>query len=366
MGLVAINESASTKDASAEEEVWTVGRMLNWMQGYLERKGDENPRLSAQWLLSDATGLSRVQLYVNLDRQLSANELAVLRSTVSRRGVGEPLQYITGQAAFRHITVKVAPGVLIPRPETEVLVSEALSLLPPAKRPRSFDDRFIEALAQGVAANGTLDDDLEEASDADDAYADVKRVLRAAREEVAAPQGDDTLLVADIGTGSGCVACSMAYEHSSVRVIAADISAEALALARENVAALGLEDRITLVKSDIGDGIDPVYEGRFDLVVSNPPYIPREVLATLSPEVSQFEPQLALDGGEDGLDVYRRLLDWCTRALKPGGKFAVELHETCLDSARELACDAGFENVRVVNDLAGKPRVLTAVKSPSV
>ena len=115
-------------------DIWTIQAALDWTVGYLERKGDENPRLSAQWLLSEATGLSRIELYANFEQPLSMEERDVLRAYVTRRGKGEPLQYITGEVGFRHITVKVRPGVLIPRPETEVLVSEALALLPAAPK----------------------------------------------------------------------------------------------------------------------------------------------------------------------------------------------------------------------------------------
>ena len=362
MGNVASEESKPGKAASSPDDVWTIKRALDWIQGYLERKGDPQPRLSAQWLLAEVTSLTRMQLYVNLDRVLTADELARLHTFVARRASGEPLQYITGEVGFRHITLKVRPGVLIPRPETEVLVSEALSLLPRAKRPRAFDDRFIEALASGASA---VDDDVDGDSaddDALDSYAGVKRAMKAAREALSVQGDDGELIVVDVGTGSGCIACSIAAEHASTRVIACDISPEALSLARENVALLGLGERVSVIESDIGDGVNASYLGNIDLVVSNPPYIPRDVLGTLSREVSDFEPQLALDGGPDGLDVYRRLIAWCQQALKPGGACAFELHETCLDQARDIAQQAGFSDVRIVDDLAGKPRVLTAVK----
>ena len=126
------------------DDTWTIKAALDWTQGYLERKGDENPRLSAEWLLCEACKLRRVELYVNFERPLSLEEREVLRGYVARRGQGEPLQYITGEVAFRHIAVKVRRGVLIPRPETEVLVSEALSLLPPAAR-RVARDSQIDA-----------------------------------------------------------------------------------------------------------------------------------------------------------------------------------------------------------------------------
>ena len=132
---------------------WTIKKALEWTEGYLADKGDENPRLSAQWLLSEACGLSRTQLFINFDRPLSEDERGVLRGYVRRRGAGEPLQYITGEVAFRHITVKVRPGVLIPRPETEVLVSEVLAALPtPGPRDVAWNPEAAEQEREAVAA----------------------------------------------------------------------------------------------------------------------------------------------------------------------------------------------------------------------
>ena len=329
------------------DDVWTVKRILEWIEGYLAQHGDGNPRLSAQWLVGEALGVSRMQLFLDAERPLTADERAVLRDWTRRRASGEPLQYITGKAAFRHISVNVRPGVLIPRPETEVLVSEALALLPAAPKPQ--DDLDAELLRQ---------------------YAELSE--QEAGEEDAATRDNDNpvvgrvpavqLLVADICTGTGCIACSIAYEHPRAHVVATDISPEAAALARENAQELGLDERIDVVECDLGEGIDPALSGTFDLVVSNPPYIPTDVLAALPHEVAGFEPELALDGGADGLDVFRRLLDWCSGALAPGGAFAFELHETCLEDAAAEAEYAGFCDVRVVEDLAGRPRVLVGRK----
>ena len=328
-------------------DIWTIKAALDWTVGYLERKGDENPRLSAEWLLGEACGLRRIELYANFDRPLSVEERDVLRDYVARRGKGEPLQYITGEVGFRHITVKVRPGVLIPRPETEVLVSEALALLPSVERPRALDSRMTEAEAEALLAAAEA---VEGGQDAPDGPSP-------AAESPAAEQAPP-LFVADLCTGSGCIACSIAYEHPRARVIATDIAPEAAALARENAEALGVADRVRVVECDLGQGVPPSALGRLDLVVSNPPYVPTGVLADIPREVADFEPALALDGGDDGLDVLRRLLPWCAHALKPGGGFAFELHEGHLEKAAALAHKEGFADVRIVDDLAGRPRVL--------
>lgn len=333
------------------EGAWTIQRALDWTEGYLERKGDASPRASAQWLLSEALGVSRVQLYVSFDKVLSDQELAVLHDYVARRGAGEPLQYITGEAPFRHITVHVKPGVLIPRPETEVLVSEALALVPEPKR-RTYDDDIVAALAKH--ADTALD-----IIDSDSSSGAFKGVFEQARAQADAEDGAHApILVADICTGTGCIALSIASENDDARVIATDLSAEACALARENRKALGLESRVAVLQCDLGAGIGEDRMGTFDLVVSNPPYVPSDVMRQLPAEVADFEPALALDGGADGLAVYRRLLPWARRALKPGGGLAVELHETCLGEAARMASEEGFDQIRIVKDLAGKPRVL--------
>lgn len=352
------------------DEVWTVKAALDWTCGYLERKGDENPRLSAQWLLSKACDLSRIELYVCADRPLSLDERAVLRGYVTRRGRGEPLQYITGEVGFRHITVRVRPGVLIPRPETEVLVSEVLASLPAPRRPRAFDST-ISAQEGAALLDARLRDQGALPQEAASAHADGLAEAEAkvgaeaeAGERLGEPAENPArgLLVADICTGSGCIACSLAFEHADVRVVATDIAPEAVALARENAHELGLDARVKVLECNLGDGVDASLLGCFDAVAANPPYIPTSVLADIPREVTDFEPACALDGGADGLNLFRPLAAWSLRALKPGGTFACELHEGHLDQAAALARDAGFCKVCVVNDLAGRPRVLVARK----
>lgn len=347
---------------------WTIKKALEWTEGYLADKGDENPRLSAQWLLSEACGLSRTQLFVNFDRPLSEDERGVLRDYVRRRGAGEPLQYITGEVAFRHINVKVRPGVLIPRPETEVLVSEVLAALPtPGPRDVAWNPEAAEQEREAVAA---VKKALEEAGES---VPPLENTESNETEEDVAVGGDlgrpssagmdetrKSLLVADLCTGSGCIACSLAYEHPDVRVIATDVAPEAVALAKENTEALGLADRVAVLQCSLGSGIGEKRMGTFDAVVSNPPYVPTAVMADIPREVADFEPALALDGGADGLDLFRPLAQWAARALKPGGVLACELYEGHMDAARAVAEQAGFVDVHIVDDLTGRPRVLVA------
>ncbi len=287
---------------------WTIKRVLDWTSGYLERKGDEHPRLSAEWLLAAVTGLSRVELYVNFDKPLEAAELDEMHAAIERRSAGEPLQYVTGEMPFRHIVLRCERGVLIPRPETEILVDAAL---------------------EGV----------------DDALS-----------------GEKDVRVLEVGTGTGCIALSLASERPGTHVVATDLSERAIELATRNREALGLEGAVDIVECDLASGVDSELMGTFSVLVSNPPYIPTRVLSEEVPaEVRDFEPELALDGGPDGLDVFRRLLDLAPTALVPGGMLVVELYEGSLDDAAALVREReGWSSVEVREDLAHRPRVLVA------
>lgn len=366
---------------------WTIKAALDWTVGYLGRKGDENPRLMAERLLSAACDMPRIQLYVNFDRVLTSRERELLRGYVTRRGAGEPLQYITGEAPFRHITVKVAPGVLIPRPETEVLVSEALAMLPPAPKRIAFDSTIdawegdlLKAVQEETSAAESSANQAEDA--AEDRLEKRFDAPIGARVEDDGPQaspqlGDPSmpsdepskeeapkmpLLVVDLCTGSGCIAAAMAYERPDIRVFATDVSPCAVALAKDNIERCGVADRVRIAQCHLGDGVPPAAMGRLDLVVSNPPYVPSSVVQGLSEEVRSFEPRLALDGGADGLDLFRQIAPWAAAALKPGGGLACELFEGHMEQASDIARKAGLEEVRIVEDLAGRPRVLTARK----
>ena len=311
----------SAADASSQpRRSWTVRSALEWTRDFLTRKGDEHPRLSAEWLLCAATGLSRVDLYVNYDRPLDATELSTLHDGVARRGRGEPLQYVTGEVGFRHIVLKCAPGVLIPRPETEILVDEVLSYLDDLARSRGEGPTFVGPLSP--------------------------------------------LRTLEVGVGTGCITLSLASERPAVRAVATDISPDAIALATRNCDALDLTSRVSLVQTDLAAGVEGALDGAFDVLVSNPPYIPTAQMALLPREVGGFEPSLALDGGPDGLDVFRRLVELGATALRPGGLLACELHEDTLVAASELpGVRAHYRDIRIVRDLTGRDRILCAIRA---
>ena len=314
---------------------WTIKKALEWTEGYLADKGDENPRLSAQWLLSGGLWVSRApSCYINFDRPLSEDERgSAARLCAAARRPGEPLQYITGEVAFRHITVKVRPGVLIPRPETEVLVSEVLAALPtPGPRDVAWNPEAAEQEREAVAAvkkaleeagesaSLSVGGDLGRPSAANDDDADAAAEPSGAAEDssvggdLGRPSSagmDETrksLLVADLCTGSGCIACSLAYEHPNVRVIATDVAlGGGGARQGKRRGSWGSPTAWPCCSARSGSGIGEKRMGTFDAVVSNPPYVPTAVMAVIPREVADFEPTLALDGGADGLDLFRPL-----------------------------------------------------------
>jgi release factor glutamine methyltransferase len=263
------------------------------------------PRLDAELLLGAALGVDRPALLAAPERVLSTDEFALYRSYLGRREAREPVAYIRGRRAFRTIELEVTPAVLIPRPETELLVEVGLEAL--AAVPAGRDGRF-EPLA------------------------------------------------VDVGTGSGCVALALAAENPFVRVLASDVDAGALEVARRNAARLGLGGRVRCTVADLLDGLAPGEAP--DLVVSNPPYVSREEYERLEANVRDYEPRLALEGGEDGLDVVRRLVAAAARRLRRGGVLALEVGAGQAGEAGALLEGAGFAGVQERPDLAGIPRVV--------
>ena len=269
----------------------TIGEVLRRSTDHLAARGAGRPRLEAERLLAHALGLERVELYMHLDRPLSIAELDGARALVRRRAAGEPLQYVLGEWGFRRLTLRVDGRALIPRPETETLVERCLTLL----------------------------------------------------------DGDDAPRVLDVGAGSGAVALALADEHPGARVTAIDVSEDALSLARENAERTGIV--VELLHHDLFAGLPG--DG-WDLVVSNPPYVRDDELASLAGEVVDWEPALALfDQGHT-----EALVREATRALRPGGALAIETHEDGASGVAALLDREGYVAVRTTKDLAGRDRVV--------
>lgn len=280
----------------AEQELWTTLKILSWTKEFLLSKGVANARLEAEWLLCAAMGLDRVGLYLQYDKPLNDSELAAYRALVARRARREPLQHILGSQEFCGLDYEVTPDVLIPRHDTGVLVSEAVTRHPDARS------------------------------------------------------------VLDIGTGSGCVAVSLQKRLVGADVTATDISGPALAVARRNAAMHG-----AAIEFLQGSLLDPVAGRSFDLIVSNPPYIPSADIDALDQEVRDYDPRSALDGGGDGLDIYRALIPAALRHLNIGGWLLVEIGIGQAGDVAELfRKSGGFCEPAIVPDPCGIERVVAA------
>lgn len=267
--------------------------VLRGTERYLDDRGVENPRLNAEHLLAHALGLKRMELYLQFDRPLTESERAPLRDLVKRRGAREPLQHVLGTAEFHGRTFACDKRALVPRPETEQLVELALEM---------------------------------------------------AKEKPAA-----TIL--DIGTGSGVIALTIALELPSATLHATDLSPDALSLAAENATRHALTDRIIFHQADLL----PPDATRFDLIIANLPYIPAEEIASLSPEV-RHDPASALDGGTDGLDLIRRLIETAPDRLAPGGALLLEIGLGQADAVNTLLSARKFRDISVRPDYQNIPR----------
>ena len=279
-------------------QIWTIGSILKWTEQYFGTRGIDSPRLDAEVLLSHVLGKERIYLYVHFDEPLEAPELAAYREYIKQRVARQPVAYIIGRREFMGLSFRVTPAVLVPQPDTEILVQAALDRL--AAKP-------------------------------------------AAR-------------IADIGTGSGAIVLSLLYYRKELQASAVDISADALAVAAENAASLGVAERVMFCEGDL---LAPLAGQQFAAIVSNPPYIPTADIAGLAPEVRTAEPMGALDGGADGLVFYRRLVADAPALLVSDGFLAMEvgIHEAAPVAALAQASGA-FARTEVLKDLAGIERVV--------
>ncbi len=292
---------------TGDNKIWTVLELLNWTADYFRRLGLENARLNAEVLLGKVLGLERIMLYARFDQPVGERERDEFRALVRRRADREPLQYLVGSCEFYGRRFELTPAVLIPRQETELVVEKCL-----------------------------------------------------------ARAKDDALWAADVGTGSGAIAVTLAAERPDLHVIATDLSEGALALAARNAAAHGVSDRVLTACGDLTDpvrGLLPADRAGLDLLVSNPPYVRTGEIAGLDPEVRDHEPRQALDGGPDGLDVLRRLVPAAAELLLPGGWLVLELGDGQADAVRQLAGGTGAFDVAGIEttiDAQGCERVFCA------
>jgi release factor glutamine methyltransferase len=285
----------------------TVIELLNWSTNYLKDRQIENPRLNAELLLAHSLNLSRERLYIHFNDQLNTKEKETLEGLIDRRISGEPLQYILGRQEFWSFDFKVDPRVLIPRPETELLVEEAFSIL--------YDTHW----------------------------------------------GKPPVVI-EIGTGSGAIAISLAKEVRDICLIATDISREALLLAKENAKSAGVLEKIEFVNGHL---FDPFCLLRiFDLILSNPPYIAHSEIQGLAREVKEYEPIIALNGGEDGLMFYRSIISEAPFYLRKGGWLLFEVGQGQGPGVSEqIEREGGFFKPECLHDLSGRGRVVKAQKN---
>jgi release factor glutamine methyltransferase len=285
------------------QQSWTIGALLDWTARHLATKGSEYPRLDAEVLLAHALECGRIDLYTRYPETASDQARTRFRDLVRRRVEGCPVAYLVGRKEFFSLAFEVSPAVLIPRPESEFVVLECLRLARDLESPR----------------------------------------------------------VLDIGTGSGNLAVTVAHQHPQAQVTAVDLSPEALAVAARNAARHNVAERVRFL---VGDLFDPIPAGeRFDFILSNPPYIPREDLEHLPGGVRHYEPRLALDGGTGGFEVFDRLVARAATYLVPGGHLILEIGAPQHDPARQrILARAEYELADTIYDGSRHPRVLSARK----
>lgn len=290
----------STAPATSPER-WTIRRVLEWTTGHLKKHGSDTPRLDAEVLLAHARGCQRIRLYTDYDEELSDAVRATMRELVQRRAQAEPVAYLVGRREFFSLSFHVSKDVLIPRPDTETLVLEAIDRL----------------------------------------------------------KGRDEPRLLDLCTGSGCIVVAVTNHLSNVRALATDVSAAAIAIAKKNAQVHSVDERIQFAEGDLFAAVSA--DERFDVIVANPPYVATGEMATLPATVRQHEPSLALDGGADGLDPHRRILREAPGRLAPGGHVLLEISPEQAGAVAEIARQAGaYATIEFRKDLDQQPRVLRA------
>ena len=289
-------------------KAWCIKTLLETATDYLLEKGIENARLNAEVLLACQLHVKRISLYINFDQPLTEKEVSGYRSLIRRRLKREPLQYITGIQEFWSLAFSVNPHVLIPRPETEILVDQALTLA------GSFHESPLRVL--------------------------------------------------DLGTGSGVISVSMAKEVPGALMTATDISGEALGVGRENARNHDVLDRITFLQGDLFEPLVPE-KPVFHLVVSNPPYVCTHEIQGLFPEVALHEPKIALDGGKDGMNFLKRIISRAPQFLRPGGWLLLEMSPYQVESALFTLAETGvYQNETKLEDYSHRERVVMAQLKP--
>ncbi len=284
--------------------VVTVLEVIQRSTDFLSKKGVDSPRLQTELLLGRLLGLPRMQLYLNFERQLSEADLDRFRELIKRRSQREPLQHIIGSTSFCGLEIAVNRYVLIPRPETELLAEHGWN--------------FLNSLN---------------------------------------PQ-PSTVSALDLGTGSGCLAVAIAVHSPGAKISATDISAEALEVAKQNVARHHVLDRIQFLHGDAFAAFNSTIA--FDLIISNPPYIPTAEIPSLQIEVREYDPLQALDGGPDGLTFYRRIASEGAAFLKPGGKIMLEFGDGQAQAIREIFDSQKWIVEGIVDDYTQRPRIIIA------
>ncbi len=286
---------------------WTIQKLLNWTVKHFTEKGIDSPRLSAELLLSDVLGLKRIELYTQFDKAVSTEQLERLRELVDRASQDEPIAYIVGKTEFYSLELEITPDCMIPRPETELLVERAIEFL----RTRSGKQ-----------------------------------------------------FVCDLCTGSGCVAAAVAKNYTDAEIIATDISDAALKIAARNIERYQLQGRIKLLCGDLFDPIMPQLDvGKFDLIVCNPPYVSTGEFEKLNKNVKDYEPRSALFGGDDGLDICRRIIEEADKFLKAGAALMLEVGYRQGPAVKELL-ERGdcFGQITIEKDVHDNDRIAVGKK----